>query len=356
MELEKFILNSYPTVGSFSATNALEKKISEKGYVVVIDDNKIFQGVLTTSDLIKRPHKLVIDCLTEKENLCSKDTIFSSLDKFENSQCSALAVFKEREFIGIVEKQDVVACLKTKINELYDQSIISQKVKQSFLNNLSHEVRTPMNGFLGFLELISDLQIENNNPEQKTHYDIIRKSADRLLLILNDLIDLALLNSGDEIKVEIEEINVENIFSYLKEYFDLAVSAVNRNISVNYVNPDRSLVLLTDGGKIKHILYHLIDNAVKFSFDNDNVLYGYKIENKNIIFFVKNNGAQIPQDKKEKIFEIFEKQNYHNDDFIEGLGIGLPLVKKLATLLEGEIKLVTNENEITFFCSIPLQS
>lgn len=355
MEMEKYILNSYPTVDPFTATISIENKILEKGYVVIIDDNNKFKGILTTGDLIKRPHKLVIDCLTEKENLYIDDTIFSSLSKFDKSQCSALPVFRGNNFIGIAERQNIVVGLKSKIKELYDKSIISQNVKQSFLNNLSHEIRTPMNGLLGFLELISDLSVENNNPVRKTYCNLIRKSADRLLLILNDLIDLSLMNSGNEIKVNIEKVNIENIFLDLKEYFELAILASNRKVSVSYTNPDSSYVLSTDGKKIKHILYHLIDNAIKFSFDNEKVFYGYKIENKNIIFFVENTCTHIHQDKKEKIFEIFERQNYHNNEIVEGLGIGLPLVQRLSKLLNGKVEFVSNEIQTTFFCSIPIK-
>lgn len=357
MEIKKYILNSYTTVNSFTATTLLEEKFLEKGYVVVIDDENKFQGILTTCDLIKRPHKLVIDCLTEKEHLSTTDTIISSLDKFNNNQCPALPVFKESKFIGIVEKQNVVDGLRIKIHELYDKSIISQKVKQSFLNNLSHEVRTPLNGLLGFLELISALDMEDNKTEKKEHYNIIRKCADRFLLIMNDLIDLALINSEDDLalKVEIEKISIENIFSDLKEYFEMAISVSNRDISVHYVNPDSSFVFWSDEKKIKHILYHLIDNAIKFSDDNNKVIFGYKIENQNIVFFVKNNCTQIPKDKKKQIFEIFEKQDSHNNKLVEGLGIGLSLVKKLSGLLSGKIELVSNETQTTFLCTIPLK-
>jgi len=356
MEIEKYILNSYATVNPFTATILLEEKLLEKGYVVVIDEENEFHGILTTCDLIKRPHKLVIDCLTEKEHLSADESIISGLDKFKSNQCPAMPVFKKNKFIGVVERQKVVDELKIEINKLYKKSIISQKVKQSFLSNLSHEVRTPLNGLLGFLELISNLSIEDKKSKKNAQYNnIIKKSADRFLLILNDLIDLALLNSGDNLAVEIDKVSIENIFSDLKEYFEIAISLSNRKISINYLNPDSSFIFWSDEKKIKHILYHLIDNAIKFSDNNNKVTFGYKTENQNIVFFVKNNCIQIPKDKREQIFEIFEKQNYHNNELTEGLGIGLPLVKKLAELLNGKIELVSNEAQTTFFCTIPLE-
>jgi len=355
MEIQKYILNSYPTVAPFTATLTIEEQILKKGYVAIIDNDNKFHGVLSICDLINRPHKLVIDCLTEKVKLYTNDTISSCFDKFNNSLCPALPIFRKNEFIGIVEKQNIVDSLKIEIQELYDKSIISQKVKQSFLNNLSHEVRTPLNGLLGFLELVSELNIDDKKSENNVQYNIIRESADRFLLIFNDLIDLALLNSNDNLAVEKHKISIVNIFMDIKKYFELAILASNRNISIDYVNPDSSLVIVTDEKKIKHILYHLIDNAIKFSFDNEKVYCGYKIENKNIVFFVKNKGFKIPKEKKEQIFEIFEKQNYHNNEFVEGLGIGLPLVKKLSKLLNGEINFVSNKTQTTFFVTIPLK-
>jgi len=351
MEIEKHILNSYPAVNPFTATISLEEKILEKGYVVIIDDNNKFQGVLTTCDLIKRPHKLVIDCLTEKEHLSADESIISALDKFKNNQCSAMPVFKENNFIGIVEKQNILENLKAKITELHNKSVISQNVKTAFLNNLSHEIRTPLNGLLGFIEIISALDTKDVKTEKK----IIRKCADRFLLIMNDLIDLAVIDSGDDIKIEREKVSIENIFSDLQEYFETAISISDENISIHNVNPDSSFVIFSDGKKIKQILYHLIDNAIKFSNDNSTVTFGFEIKNQNIVFFVTNKGTQITEERKKNIFDAFNKQYNHNNKLVSGLGIGLSLVKRLSELLKGKVDFVTNEIQTTFFCTIPLK-
>ncbi len=355
MEIKNYMVNSYTTVNPFAGINSIEKVLLKNGYVVVINDDKKFQGILTPIDLIKRPHKIVIDCLTEKEHISADEAMISVLDKFGKSHCPALPVFKENKFIGIVEKHNIIDRLRIKTNELYSKSVISQDVKNSFLNNLSHEVRTPLNGLLGFLELISKLDKEDVKTKGEEYYNIIKKSADRFLLIMTDLIDLALLNFGDDIKVERENVSIEIIFSDLKEYFETTTLLYNRNISIHYKNPDSSFVFFSDGKKIKHLLYHLIDNAIKFSNDNNEVMFGYKIENQNIVFYVTNNGPQITEDKKVKIFEVFEKQDIYNHKLVAGLGIGLPLVKKLSELLEGKIDFVTNEIQTTFFCTFPIK-
>lgn len=355
MEIKNYISKLYPTVRPFDGVNSIEEKLLEKEYLVVIDDDEKFHGILTPFDLIKRPHKIVIDCLTEKEHISADETFISALDKFNKNQCPALPIFQENKFVGIIEKHKLINILDVKINEFYNKSIISQKVKTSFLNNLSHEIRTPLNGLLGFLQIISKLDIEDFKTEGKKHYNIIKKSADRFLLIMNDLIDLALINSGDDIKVEKKNVRIENIFLDLKEYFETVISVLYRNVSIRYANPDISLIIFSDEKKIKHILYHLIDNAIKFSNDNK-VIFGYKIENQNIVFFVTNKSSQINEDKKKKMYEMFEKQDINNNEYTSGLGIGLPLVKKLSELLEGKIDFVTSETQTTFFCTIPFRN
>lgn len=354
MEIKNHISNSYQTIHPYEGILSIEGKLLEKEYLVVINDDDEYLGILTPCDLIKRPHKIVIDCLTEKEHISTDETIMSVLDKFNKNQCLALPVFQEDKFIGIIEKFDLINKLKLKINELYDKSIISQNVKSFFLSNLSHEIRTPLNGILGFLEIISNLNTEDSKVDRESYCDIIRSCADRFLLIMNDLIDLSLINSGDDIKVLRENVKIEGLFSDLKEFFKTSSSIINKEVSIHYVNPDTSLTILSDEKRIKHILYHLIDNAIRFS--NDGIVkFGYEIENQNIVFFVTNQGPQINEEKRDKIFEAFYKQDTINNEISNSLGIGLPLVKKMSELLGGKIDFASNETETTFYVSLPLR-
>lgn len=353
MEIKTYISNLYQTIHPYEGVNSIEEKLFEKEYLVVIDNDE-YSGILTPCDLIKHPHKIVIDCLTEKEHISADETIISVLDKFNKNQCSALPVFQENRFIGIIEKYDLINKLKLKINELHNKSIISQNVKLSFLSNLSHEIRTPLNGILGFLEIISSLNAEDFKAEGESHCNIIRSCADRFLLIMNDLIDLSLIDSGDEIKILREDIRIEDIFSDLKEFFETASSILNKKVFIHYINPDTSLTISSDGKRIKHILYHLIDNAIKFS--NDGIVkFGYELDNQNTEFFVTNNGSQINEENRNKIFEAFYKQNTIDNEDLFGLGIGLPLVKKMSELLGGKVDFASNETETTFYVTLPLR-
>jgi signal transduction histidine kinase len=244
--------------------------------------------------------------------------------------------------------------LETKINELYGKSLISQETKTRFLNNLSHEIRTPLNGILGFLRIISELNIEELKNDGKRKYDYVSKSADRFLLIMNNLIELSRLHAGDEIPVQKNDFNIEKIFSELKEYFGVLISLHNKQNEFIYINQDNISIIHSDEEKIKHILFHLLDNAIKFS--DDKISYGcrYLNKKKHIIFFVTNIGSQLNSEEENRIFEYFEKQDYISSNTNNGFGIGLSIVKKLTEILNGSVKFESNQNETTFYVTIPL--
>lgn len=349
MEIKVYISDLYPIVAPYKGINSIEDMLLENEYLVVIDIDE-YIGILTPRDLIKHPHKIVIDCLTAKEHIMADDTVISVFDKFRRNKCSVLPVFHENKFIGIIEKNTLINKLKSQVNQLYDNLIISQNLKLSFLNSLSHEIRTPLNGVLGFLEIMSDFDIEDFKANGELHYNIIKKSADRFLLVMNDLVDLSLIHSGDKIKITNESVTIETIFSDLKELFEASTSSSNKDVSVQYINPEASMTICSDRKKIEHILYHLIDNAIKFSTEGK-VKFGYETNNENIIFFVTNNGHF--HDEKAQIFEAFYKQG-NNKEYSEGLGIGLALVKKMTELLEGTVDYFTTETETTFNVTLPL--
>ena len=111
--------------------------------------------------------------------------------------------------------------------------------------------------------------------------------------------------------------------------------------------------MYSDGNKIKHILYHLIDNAIKHS-QSQTVEIDYHVFPQSILIRISNQGLPIPEEQQNRLFEIFEKQDIKNNDYMSsGLGVGLSLVKKLIELLEGNISFMTNESQTTFSVSIP---
>jgi signal transduction histidine kinase len=171
--------------------------------------------------------------------------------------------------------------------------------------------------------------------------------------MMNDLIELSLTNSGEKLPLRWETVSIEKIFSELQNIFRQKSLISQKNLTLFSRNPEPSLSLLTDGEKLKHILYHLLDNAIKFAEVNSSVLFGIeKATDSLVTFFVTSSGEPISNTDKQKIFDLFDKSGLGHLK-TEGLGIGLTVAKHFVESLYGTIELITEENINTFCFSIP---
>jgi len=355
MDLKKYLSSNYPVVKPFDGINSVEDRLLEHQYLVIIDEDSQFCGILIASDIIKYPHKLVIDCVTKKESLMLDDSISSVFEKFYRSKSFVLPLMDGSKFIGVIEKDRIIKELKLKVDELYTSSLISEKAKNNFLNNLCHEIRTPLNGILGFLDIVSSLDKDELIDNKGGCFDVIEKSADNFLRIMNDLVELSLLHAGDEVSIDKDNVDIVKILNELKDYFSQLLCTQNKKATLIYSNSETHLNIYTDEKKVKHILYHLIDNAIKFSQDNK-VSFGFELQpdKRYINLFVKNNDPNINQKDLIKMLDVFEKQESIGEELNSGLGIGLPLVKKLTDLLGGRIEVKTKNKEISFIVNLPI--
>jgi len=347
MEARHFLSGNYPCADPYQGLRSVEEAFQENGYVVVMESNR-FLGVLTPADVIKHPHRLVIDCITEKEWVRDDDALSVVFEKLGRSHSPALPVCKEGQFVGIIEQGELIGKLKEELDRLYKALNRSQNLRTSFLNNLSHEIRTPLNTFLGFLELVSRVSESKGSHPKDSKEAIIRKSADRFLFLMNDLIDLSLICSGENVKVENRILPVEPLFVKLLASFEPSLSKPASGKRVNYQIPDNTLTLETDSEKLERILYHLIDNAVKFSEEGE-VLFGCVPEEDSVTFFVTNQGS-LPADCQ-ALFEAFYRENSLPET--GGLGIGLTLVKAFTELLRGKVAVSCKDNQTTLSITLP---
>lgn len=356
MDLRKYLIKNYQTAGPFEGVNYIENRLLKNHYLVVIDNDNKYYGILSATDIIERPHKLVIDCITKKESLYLSDSYSIIISKFYSSNSAALPVMKESDFLGVIEKNQIIKELENSINDLYNKSLISQKAKKYFLNNLSHEIRTPLNGILGFLEIINQINEDEFINKGENAAEIVKKSAGKFLQTMNDLIELSLINAGDNVRIDKANVDIVKLLSDLKDHFTGLPSIHNKSTTIVYSTSESSFCINTDEKKLRHILYHLIDNAIKFS-GNNKVTYGFKyIPNKKYVnFYVINEESQISENYKKTMFMFFEKQENIGDELNPGLGIGLPLVKNLTHLLGGNIRLESKSNEIAFSLNIPIK-
>ena len=259
------------------------------------------------------------------------------------------------EILGSLTISRDITKLKKEHEELIKANMVaetSNKLKSTFLANISHEVRTPLNSVVGFSNLLLAEDITKEVREQ--YFEYITYNSEKLLQIIGDIIDLSRLESS-QIELNSEEVSVNKI---VKEVIDEARKVIRRNektITISVITPldNNSDRILSDRVWLKRVLNHLMDNAIKFTLDGS-VELSYYLQNEDLVFKVRDTGIGINKENIGRIFEEFQQEiDGHHRPF-EGLGIGLTLVKEVIGKMGGKI-LVQSEKGIgsVFTFSIP---
>jgi PAS domain S-box-containing protein len=230
----------------------------------------------------------------------------------------------------------------------------SDKLKTAFLASMSHEIRTPMNHIIGFLELLKDTELNQIEREEFLH--IIRSSGNNLLRIIDDIIDIAKIET-QQLAIDNEEVLLNKFLQdILYTYEDLISVEEKPDLSIQLKIPDNEspFEIITDPQRLQQILSNLLANAVKFT-NSGHIVFGYNLKpNNRLQFFVTDTGIGIAKEKQELIFQRFRQLDYGYTRAYGGTGLGLAISKGLIEMLGGEIWV---ESEVdkgsTFFFTIP---
>lgn len=226
----------------------------------------------------------------------------------------------------------------------------SERLKAAFLANMSHEIRTPMNGLLGFVDLLKD---PNLSYEEKMEYiTIIEESGHRMLNIINDLINISKVESG-QMQLNLADSNINDQIRFIQNFFKLEAS--NKGIELITSCPLESdlSIIKTDREKVYAVLTNLIKNAIKFTAKGT-ITVGYVIKDNKMEFYVKDTGRGIPSDKLKAIFDRFQQVDTQLSNGIEGSGLGLTISKAYIEMLGGKIWVDSLVGEgSTFYFTLP---
>jgi PAS domain S-box-containing protein len=210
----------------------------------------------------------------------------------------------------------------------------SDKLKTAFLHNVSHEIRTPMNAIIGFSALLNDNELSDEDRRQ--YIDIIFQSGSQLLSIINDIVDIANVESG-QAKVNLTEVNLNSTLRSLNDQFSIYGKQNFVSIHLKTTLSDNDSKIVTDNTKLVQILSNLINNAIKFT-KNGLINFGYTLKDKYIEFFVSDSGIGIPPEYHSRIFDRFFQVDSAVSRQYSGTGLGLSICKGYVELLGGDIK------------------
>jgi len=351
MDIRECVTQNYVIVHHEAGVASIRDKLFCNQYVVVADDINKYIGLLSLTDLVLKPHNLVVDCLTEKQKLSPDDTISTIVEKFHKCKSPALPFFENGEFAGVIEKNCVIDQMRVLVESLYNNSVINQTLRKNFLNNISHEVRTPLSILIGFLDVIAEIDVEKFKDESGEYRLMLKHNIDSFLAMINDLIDLSKLDSGETIENEVSRINVKTLFGDLRDFFETRAKILKKDVRFNFVIEEGCETINADHKKLRQIMYSLLDNACKFTVDNlvECICRFTNVgEERHMVFSVSNSSDFNETDIEGDIFDAFNK-DYSGKNYKTGLGIGLSLSKKLSDTMGFDLTFKNGGGKTAFY-------
>lgn len=234
--------------------------------------------------------------------------------------------------------------IKRELQSSKEKAETSDKLKSAFLANMSHEIRTPLNAIVGFSHLIAESDDAN---ERKKYYDIVEANNERLLELINEILDLSKIESGI-IEFTMGPANLNNL---CREVHDAHIFRTPNGVKLIYDSSDENLMIVTDKNRVFQVISNLIGNACKFTKEGS-ISYGYKLVDNQIVFHVSDTGTGIEPEKVGRVFERFAKLNNH----AQGTGLGLSICKSIVERLGGNISVNSEFGKgTTFTFSLPYE-
>ncbi|MFX1238155.1 MAG: sensor histidine kinase [Promethearchaeota archaeon] len=330
----------------------LRKKIKLSGQVreielvdsfLFIKRTKYITGVLQSQKKSPILKKALLNCIVMFEYRYKK-ILRTGLIKSKYFQ-DAMDIINQYFPLGTIStvrttnmlKNHIESILKEKTYELellkekYEKS---EKLKTLFLASVNHELREPLNSILGFLELILEDPEGDINTETRDFLETAYNSSKYLHNLINMILDISKIEAG-KLDLSFENISLNEIIFDVIDTLSFQSSKKNIEISKNF---NKNITLKSDKNRLKQILFNLLGNAIKFTPENGKIVIKTYFKNKNKVkVHIIDNGIGIAKTDFNKLFVPFQQIDRHNNQEEKGSGLGLFLVKKLITLLGGEI-------------------
>jgi len=231
----------------------------------------------------------------------------------------------------IAELEREIAGLRDALAKARREAGAAGKARSEFLSNVSHEIRTPMNGVIGMIQLLEDSDLDRR---QREYVEVIRSSADALLVVINDLLDYAKIEAG---KLELERVEMD-LPAHVEEVASAqaAAAAAKALELVVDLDPDLAQRVLGDPGRLRQALSNLVSNAIKFTKAGEVVVSARRKAGEFVRFEVRDTGIGLAPEVLSKLFRPFTQADASTARQYGGTGLGLSIVKRLAGLMGGE--------------------
>ncbi len=231
-----------------------------------------------------------------------------------------------------------------RLEEKLEQAETESSLRSKCMQNMSHELRSPLNAIVGFAKLLVDT---DDKEKQKKYSSLIQTNTHLILSLADDVLDLAKSDSGN-LKLDYKMVDINE---FMKSMTDMLELKVSKNIMVNCLLSCNDMKLRTDPTRLGQVMQNLLSNAVKYT-NKGHITAGYEVDSDEITFFVKDTGCGIPCNKQKYVFDRFWREK--NDS--KGVGLGLPICKDIIEAMGGciGVKSAGEGKGCTFWFSLPI--
>ncbi|MBQ7509450.1 MAG: PAS domain-containing protein [Prevotella sp.] len=252
---------------------------------------------------------------------------------------------KPVKIVGTTMRIDDRKAMEEALVQARNRAEESDRLKTSFIANISHEIRTPLNAIVGFTSVLPDIE---DAAERQSLLDLIHENTQKLLRIVDDVVNISKIESGkEELVMTTFDLNL-----LLDQYVSRYQKDLNAEVQMTTVLPMDSLVITTDYSRLEEILKHLLSNAVKFTQQGVVEVGYHKPADGRVVIWVRDTGKGIAEENQERVFERFFKV----DEFIPGAGLGLSICRVMAYSLGGNVTVESKLGEGSkFIVEIPIQ-
>jgi len=265
----------------------------------------------------------------------------------------------DKFFVGVIrditereQQQNQLIIAKEEAEQSKEKAEEANKAKSEFLSRMSHELRTPLNGILGFSQL---LEMDELTADQLDSVEMISASGHHLLSLINDVLDLAQVESG-KMTISLEQVNLNQLVMELKLLIEAQLATLQLTLSSEAFT-DEPIWLTADYTKLKQILLNLLSNAIKYNRLNGSIaIIISKQSDDKVRICIQDSGSGLSKKQQEALFEPFNRLGKERTD-IQGTGIGLVISRELVHLMHGEIG-IDSQVDVgsTFWIEMPMIS
>jgi PAS domain S-box-containing protein len=350
-EKEKLLQNGIKNFEAvFNASSDILFIVDLQGKIINANPQASITYGYTKEELLKMPaHQLVhpdnkqifyefFEKILDKNFLRfeSKDIKKDGTPFYVEVQGSIFEYNGEPHYLGVLRDITIRKENEQALIEAKKSSDTANKAKSNFLAVMSHEIRTPMNAIIGMTDLLLNTSLD---PEQENNLNVIKDSANLLLEIINDILDLSKIEAGkltlEEIDFDLHQLlhNLVRIFSVQIESRGLYIHLEKSDNLPQYIKSDQI--------RLKQILFNLINNAMKFTETGGITIKVRQEDTSFLVFSVTDTGIGIPEDRQELIFQSFAQADLTTTRKHGGTGLGLTICKKLVEMMGGQINLTS---------------